>query len=47
LKLLADGRRHVGRLQAIGNIATHGDGRHAVAAPDDWLFHAHVDLAQL
>jgi hypothetical protein len=44
---LRDCSGHVRRLQAIGNVAAHGDGRHAVAPAHDGLLRKHLHLAHL
>src|SRR6185369_5891466 len=47
LQLLPHGAGDIRRLQALGDIATHGDGWGAVAAAQDGIFHADINLADL
>ena len=35
------------RLQGFVDVAAHGDRRHAIAAPQDRVLHAHLDMADL
>ena len=47
LELLPHGGGHVRRLQALGNVAAHGDRRRAIAATQDRVFHADLDGSDL
>ena len=47
LELLPHGRGYVRRLQALGNVAPHGDRRRAIAATQDRVFHADLHGSNL
>jgi hypothetical protein len=47
LQSLLDLRRHLGRLNALVDVALHRDRWHAVAPPQDRVLRAHLDVAEL
>jgi hypothetical protein len=47
LQLLQNGIRNIRWLQPVGDIASNRDGRRAVTAPQNGVFHAHIDSAHL